>query len=70
MVKSMKNRVFVVIHDFYSHDMFVVESAKQGHPEVFGIYGTSAEAEKHIRPWADDSIEERTVETKAKRRSK
>jgi len=51
-----KKYVYVVYHDFYSHDMFVVESAKQGNPRKFGTYPTRAEAKKHIRPAMDDYI--------------
>lgn len=65
----MTKKVYVVIHDFYSHDMFVVESAKRGNPKVYGIYDTRAEAEKHIRPDMDDYIEERAIESgKAKKK--
>ena len=61
-------KVFIVIHDFYSHDMFVVQSAKRGDPKVFGVFDTRAEASKHIRPEADDYIVERTVRSgKAKK---
>lgn len=49
-------KVFVVVHDLYSHDMFVVESAKKGSPEVVGAYSSRLEARKYIRPEADDYI--------------
>ena len=51
-----KTKVYIVIHNFYSHDMFVPQSAKQGNPTVFGVFSTRAKAQKHIRPGMDDSI--------------
>jgi hypothetical protein len=49
-------KVFVVVHDYYSHDMFVTASAKAGSPEVVGVYSSRLEARKYIRPEADDFI--------------
>lgn len=53
--------VYVVYHDFYSHDMFVSAYAKQPNPKKFGTYATRAEAEKHIRPEMDDYIQRELV---------
>lgn len=50
-------KVYVVVHDFYSHDMFAPESAQQGNPEVFGVFSTRTEAQKHIRPNMDDFVQ-------------
>jgi predicted nucleotidyltransferase len=59
-------KVYIVIHNFRSHDMFVPEWAKIGEPKVFGTYATRKEAEKHIRKWADDEIQESTIDEKEK----
>lgn len=49
-------KVYVVVHDFYSHDMFVPESAKAGSPEIVGVFTNRGEAQKHIRPDMDDTV--------------
>jgi len=55
-------KVYLVFHDFYSHDMFVVASAKTGNPKLQGVYTTREEAERHIRPGMDDYIVEQEVQ--------
>lgn len=57
MQVSSPRRVWVVIHNFKSHDMFVPQWAKEGNPKLIGIFSSRAEAKKHIRPGMDDSIE-------------
>lgn len=51
-----KTRVYVVYHDFYSHDMFVSTWATTPNPKKFGEYATRKEALTHIREDADDFI--------------
>jgi hypothetical protein len=57
-------KVYVVIHNFVSHDMFVPQWAKEGNPVVFGVFSTKAKAQKHIRPTADDYIQVLTLDAK------
>lgn len=54
-------RVYVVFHNFCSHDMFVPQSAKDGNPTLFGTYSTRQEAEEQIRDGMDDYIVEQEV---------
>jgi len=58
----MAATVYIVMHNFCSHDMFVPQWAKDGNPTFFGVYSTREEAEKHIRPNMDDYIIEREVD--------
>lgn len=52
-----KQYVYVVIHEFYSHDMFIAPgSGEYEEPTIFGVYRKHAEAKKHLREDADDSI--------------
>ena len=58
----------MVIHNWVSHDMFVVDSAKVGNPSVFGVFSSRKEAQKHIRPEADDYIQTFTLDKVAKKK--
>lgn len=58
----IERKVYVVMHNFCSHDMFVPRWAKDGNPTLFGVYPTREEAQKHIRPGADDYIVKKFVE--------
>jgi hypothetical protein len=53
--------VFLVFHNFRSHDMFVPMNAKIGNPKLVGVFRTRTEAEKQIRDGMDDYILERQI---------
>ena len=52
-------KVYVVIHDCYSHDMIF---DRGGDPQVFGVFSTRIEAQKHIRPDMDDYVQTHVID--------
>lgn len=56
------DKVYLVFHNFRSHDMFVPQWAKDGNPTLFGTYSTKDEAEEQIRDGMDDYIVVKEVE--------
>lgn len=54
-------KVYIVVRDFYSHDMFVSDSAKAGDPKVYRVFAKWADAKKELRSGSDDYIVTRTV---------
>lgn len=58
-----KISVYVVVHAFESHDMFLAPGAGEWEaPTVFGVYATRAEAKKHMRgEESDDYIVRKTL---------
>lgn len=50
--------VYVLVHNFVSHDMFVPDFAKFGNPRIVGVYTTRDKANGYVRKDADDSVHE------------
>lgn len=53
--------VYLVFHNFRSHDMFVPQWEKEGNPVLFDVFESREEAETHIRPGMDDYIVEKKI---------